>query len=118
MSYLHINMTAMTMRLRNEAESVGQLKLLPVLQCLHTKPLLKPYLSWVGKLDSMLVDDATKVHEQALSEVPPVTRSHRRCMDLQVPLASRLSLTCTVYSLPTNCTHSISLTDSNKFRLL
>lgn len=31
------------------------------------------YLSGVGKLNSVLVDDAAKVHEQPLPEVAPVT---------------------------------------------
>lgn len=44
--------------------------------------LCKAYLSWIGKLDSMFVDDAAKVHEQALSEVTPITRGHWRCMYL------------------------------------
>ena len=31
------------------------------------------YLSWIGKLNSVLVDDTAKVHQQALSEVSPVS---------------------------------------------
>jgi len=40
------------------------------------------HLSWVCKLDTVLVDDATKVHKQALSEVAPISRRHRRGVDL------------------------------------
>lgn len=32
-----------------------------------------PYLSGVGKLNGVLVDDTTEVHEQPLPEVAPVT---------------------------------------------
>lgn len=40
------------------------------------------YLSRVRKLDSMLVDDAAKIHEKALSEVSPIPGGNRRSMYL------------------------------------